>query len=84
MKTVREILDHKNKPVVAIEPLASTDRVEVGRHLLVEAFATDERLRAAANLVILTGSLDDPLRSDDGLSDGDEVLGGGVISKAVR
>ncbi len=37
---------------------------------------TEEELRASANLVILTGSLDDPLRSDDGVSAGElEVLG---------
>ncbi len=35
---------------------------------IVEAFAADPALREAANLVILTGSLDDPLRSDAGVS----------------
>jgi sucrose-phosphate synthase len=38
---------------------------------IVEAFAADPALRAAANLVILTGSLDDPLRSDAGASEGE-------------
>lgn len=38
---------------------------------IVEAFARDEQLRASANLVILTGSLGDPLRSDDGISEGE-------------
>ncbi|MCB2222580.1 MAG: glycosyltransferase [Actinobacteria bacterium] len=43
---------------------------------IVEAFAADGALRDAANLVILTGSLDDPLRSDEGASPGElEVLG---------
>ena len=42
---------------------------------IIEAFAADESLRAAANLVILTGSLDDPLRSDEGVTDAEmEVL----------
>ena len=42
---------------------------------IVEAFATDEALRRTANLVILTGSLDDPLGSDEGISEGElEVL----------
>jgi len=42
---------------------------------IVEAFATNEKLRMAANLVILTGALDDPLRSDDGISEAElEVL----------
>jgi len=42
---------------------------------IVEAFATEEELRASANLVVLTGALDDPLRSDDGVSAGElEVL----------
>lgn len=45
-------------------------------YTIVEAFATDRELRAAANLVILTGSLDDPLRSDAGAAPGElEVLG---------
>ncbi|MCJ7724766.1 MAG: glycosyltransferase, partial [Acidimicrobiia bacterium] len=39
---------------------------------IVEAFARSEALRRSANLVILTGSLDDPLRSDEGVSE-DEV-----------
>jgi len=45
-------------------------------HLSIfEAFAADEALRTSANLVVLTGSLDDPLRSDDGVSAGElEVL----------
>jgi sucrose-phosphate synthase len=38
---------------------------------IVEAFATDDALRRTANLVILTGSLDDPLHSDDGISAGE-------------
>ncbi len=38
---------------------------------IVEAFATDEMLRRTANLVILTGSLDDPLHSDHGISEGE-------------
>ena len=42
---------------------------------IVEAFANDAALRRSANLVILTGSLDDPLRSDDGISESElEVL----------
>ena len=42
---------------------------------IVEAFATDRALRESANLVVLTGALDDPLRSDDGASVGElEVL----------
>jgi sucrose-phosphate synthase len=36
---------------------------------LVEAFAGSEELRASANLVIITGSLDDPLGGDSGASD---------------
>ena len=42
---------------------------------IVEAFAQDAELRQMANLVILTGALDDPLRSDEGVSAGElEVL----------
>jgi sucrose-phosphate synthase len=39
--------------------------------IIVEAFASDAELRATANLVVLTGSLDDPLRSDEGISEGE-------------
>ena len=36
--------------------------------VLVDAFGRNERLRASANLVIVTGALDDPLQSDEGTS----------------
>lgn len=64
--------DRAGLPVV----VASSRLDPKKNHLsIVEAFATDEALRASANLVVLTGSLDDPLRSDDGVSAGElEVL----------
>ena len=38
---------------------------------IVEAFAGDPQLAERANLVILTGALDDPLRSDEQASEGE-------------
>ena len=58
--------DRTGMPVV----VASSRLDPKKNHLtIVEAFANDESLRRTANLVILTGSLDDPLRSDAGISE---------------
>lgn len=43
--------------------------------VLIDAFGQSEQLRASANLVIVTGALEDPLRSDEGASGSErEVL----------
>jgi sucrose-phosphate synthase len=38
------------------------------QRVLVDAFGRNEQLRSSANLVIVTGALEDPLRSDEGAS----------------
>ena len=65
-------LERRDLPVV----VASSRLDPKKNHItLVEAFAQSEELQALANLVILTGALDDPLREDAGANETElEVL----------
>ncbi len=55
---------------VRLPAVVASSRLDAKKNhrVLVDAFGRNEELRASANLVIITGALDDPLHSDEGAS----------------
>lgn len=85
--TVRQVVDHRLARDIAPDRLhlpavVASSRLDPKKnHLdLVRAFAVSGPLREAANLVIITGSLDDPLRSDEGAGETERQVLAGVRS----
>ena len=64
-------LERRDLPVIVASSRLDPKKNHIA---LVEAFAYSEELQRLANLVILTGALDDPLREDAGASETEQVV----------
>lgn len=65
-RLARDLDEHRRR----LPTVVASSRLDPKKHHLgiVEAFARSDRLAETANVVFLTGALDDPLRSDAGAS----------------